>query len=707
MLGRVVTLSDPELRAWIQDIAPDQLEDVSTLPAVGCITIAVRCTGLDLAEICKRISEFCNPTDDPIELIVSLIALKKPATLMIDSLDEAINDSEAHAIASRLLRPLASDGADSGIKVLVGTRPGHQNEYINALGGRSVIDLDDSQYFDIADLALYAKRCLQADPQPGKKSAYVQNHGAANDVADAIAERAQPSFLVAGLTARTRADEPAINTTLLGWRESQCFPHDVAEAMAEYLSRLPNADRALECLVPLAFGHHPGLPLTLWKQLVTSYSGTECTHAEMNRLLRGAASYVVEQRSIDGETVFRLFHQALVEHIRERVRADLVEETFIRVLQANALSKGGWPNADKYSRRHAAAHAIAAGGDFLDDLLADAGFLAAIDRADLLRTFDFLRKPESTKTAEVYRAAAHWLTGRVGVNAAYLELAAYLHDNAKLGAKLRSLELDQPFTVIFLRHDLSPDHLTLIGHDAPIQSLAWGTINGQSVLASASYGVIRIWDSTSGTTLFEPIHTRRANLLAFGELDGRTVIVQAGWEDVILWNPVSGEKLASFHDSNIYAIIRSIAWGAFNGRPSVAIVTSQKMHIWDLVANKISEKRVPFSRVEHAAWGNLHGRSVLAFSTGGPSVEILDPSVGRVIKSFHRCPGGVRALAWINLRDHDVLAIATAGRVLLWDPIVDIETAIVTNNISGVSALAWENTQRGGTWPLPLMTERS
>jgi WD40 repeat protein len=707
VLGRIVTLSDPELRSWIEKMDPEQFNDMSIVPPIGLVTVAVRCTGLGLAEVCQRISDYLIPTQDPAELIERIIAQGKPATLVIDALDEAINDQEARAIASKLLRPLAFDGASSGIRAIAGTRPGHHDELLRALGGQSVINLDDIHYFDLADLSAYTRQCLLAEPRPGNISSYKDHYDVAEVVADAIAERAQPSFLVAGLTARTRAGEHIVDISKNSWREVQRFPQDVAESMADYLSRLPNADRALQFLVPLAFSQQPGLPIGLWEQFITEYTGIACKHSEMEGFLRGAASYVVEQRTIEGAIVYRLFHQAFADHIRSKVHEELVQETFVEILRANAIARGGWPTADSYVRQNAATHAAAAGNGAFDRLLVDAGFLVAMDRTALLRAFGIVQQPTSLAIAALYRSEAHKLSDHTGLNAAYLELAAYSNGDSNLAAKIRDLRLDQPFTPVFVIHARFPSRLTLRSNGEFVTALSWGSIDGRAALASAQerfdYSCLRTWDPISGEELFEPIPSGTVHFLAWGELERRPLLASATLRSVQIWSPADGQKVAGYNLGEDYNNwIRGLSWGKVKGQTSLAIATAGSLHFWNPISNKVVEK-VPYlvdsyRPIQIAAWGKLSGRTVVALVAGWSAqhIDIWDPSTEDYVKSTRVLTGSVSALAWVRLKNRDALAVAAGGRVMIWDPLIDAQPILIANSASGVSALSWLDRDAGG-----------
>ena len=90
-------------------------------------------------------------------------------------------------------------------------------------------------------------------------------------VAAAIAEAAGSNFLVAGLAARARADEPVIDVNAPGWRDRQRFPVEVGQAFEDYLTRFgQNETRVRDLLRALAYAEGPGLSAdALWADMAS------------------------------------------------------------------------------------------------------------------------------------------------------------------------------------------------------------------------------------------------------------------------------------------------------------------------------------------------------------------------------------------------------------------------------------------------------
>ncbi|MGH8904289.1 MAG: trypsin-like peptidase domain-containing protein, partial [Egibacteraceae bacterium] len=549
VLARLVALADPAYRARIGREDPGGLDDPSAVPSLGRVSVAVHATGLDLGQVTGRIADAVSSiAENPDTLIAQLRRRGRPFVVVVDGLDEAVTAGEARAIAARLLVPLARDAADVGVKVLVGTRPGPDGVFVRALGARAtVLDLDRDRYFDLDDLVGYATRSLRLESDPTVGSPYRDDPIAAVAVARAIAEAAFPSFLVAGLTARAHAeDEQVIDTSVSGWEQAAAFPVDVDMAMADYLDRLDDPRRALDLLVPVAYARYPGLPRdTLWAALARAYSGKHYGPADIDWLLGTAASYLLEETDDGGAVVVRLFHQALVDHVRGRTQQSLVEHTVATTLVQRAEAQGGWLQAERYARAQGASHAAAGGGGLLDRLVGDPAFLVAADRRGLLRALDSLDDPETGRVADCYRAAAGRLSGDAAADAAYLELASRTEGNDALGDDVRGLGLPQPFVTAFARR-LADEPLPLTGHTGWVWAVGWGMLDGGSVLASAGVdGTVRLWNPVDGTQLRALTgHTGGVLAVAWSSLDAAAVLASAGYDGTArLWDPVDGTQL--------------------------------------------------------------------------------------------------------------------------------------------------------------------
>lgn len=401
VLARIVTLADPDLRKRTPvDGVPE-----ATVPPTGCVDLAVLARGRSVSDVLDRVAAVAGvdltTTADAqrLDVLAGLLpAWPAELTVVVDALDEAA-DPEGLA---RALRRLAR--AATGLRVLVGTRPGPRNSLLTACGHDAhIIDLDRRPWLDPDDLADYVRRRLLAADDPHTRSPYRNQPALAARVAVAVAERAYPTFLIAQLVSRTLTDSDTVVDP--SREELSRLPGTVADALDEYLFRLgPDHHRVRDLLAPLAYAHGTGLARdTVWVELASAVTQRTYTLADLEWLLSTAADFLVEQTVDQEETHYRLYHQALVDYVRSAHDDHLVERRITRALTGLAPICEGrpeWAKAPAYVRRHLPRHAAAA--RLLDPLLDDAGLLLAAEYGELSTAISernrHLTKPDSRST---------------------------------------------------------------------------------------------------------------------------------------------------------------------------------------------------------------------------------------------------------------------------------------------------------------------
>ena len=541
VLAWLCALSDPQLRAEIATARPDAFADAAAVPGAGRVSAAVWARALDARGAAGALAAALTlpvAADAAVEDVLAAVGDLDPAergglVVVLDALDEARAPRD---IARQLLVPLARD---LGVKVLVGTRPGRDEELLAAFGERAVIyRLDDPAWFDRHDLAEYAAACLRADFDPDLASGYRTDPAACRQVAAAIAEAAGSNFLVAGLAARTRADEPVIDVSAPGWRGAQRFPGEVGQAFDDYLARFgDNETRARDLLRALAYAEGPGLPADeLWAGMATALAAPRRYGIDdLAWLLDSAASYLVESGGEHGQPVYRIFHQALIEHLRpekkETQRQRELVEALMRAVPSGAAGPD-WAHAPSYIRSHLAAHAATAGQ--LDDLLEDPNYLLTIDPARLVPHLDAARSGPARAAAAVYRQSAH-LLARLDppMRASQLELTAHHLGYRSLAARIAGAAPDRPWQTRWSHGHRAAGHQVLTGHTGGVGAVAVGALpDGTPVIVSGDGdGTVRVWRLADGAPVGEPLrgHDSPVNAVAVGALpDGTPVIVSGG-----------------------------------------------------------------------------------------------------------------------------------------------------------------------------------
>ena len=230
-------------------------------------------------------------------------------------------------------------------------------------------------------------------------------------VARAVAEAAGHSFLVALIVSRTLLSSTEIpDPDDPDWRAS--LPGTAAAAMhSDLQTRLgAEADRARDLLRPLAFAQGAGLPWEdMWAPLSSKLSGRDYTDEDLIWLRRQAGSYVIEAME-SGHSVYRLYHAALAEYLRQGRDEDHIHRQFSNFLIDRVpTSRSGpdWSRAHPYILAHLATHAQRAGT--LDSLLLDPGYLVNAGPAGLLAALPAVRDPDAELAGRAYQRAVHQL----------------------------------------------------------------------------------------------------------------------------------------------------------------------------------------------------------------------------------------------------------------------------------------------------------
>ena len=552
VLGFVSALTHPEHRRTVP-VDAIQLPPAA-IPPIGAVDVTIYAGGLTHDQVQAGLAAAAQIRADTIgELITALdaraTASGRPFTAIIDALDEAADPAQ---LITQVLRPITDHAP--GVRLLLGTRP-HLLKLLQLPGTPArveVIDLDAPRWADRQALTVYTIRNLiEASPDSPYLDAPPRQ---ARLVADAVADAADPSFLVARITSTTLAAAGTIaDPTDPRWRAS--LPRLPGEAMRKDLdTRLgPDAARARDLLRPLAYAEGQGLPWEdIWAPLASRISGHTYTNEDLHWLRQHAGSYVVEATEA-GRSAYRLYHQALTEHLRATTAAAGLTDAAIQQAYADVLTARvprtleatrDWAHAHPYTLHHLATHAAAAGT--LDPLLDDAGYLIHADPDTLLPALDAAPSAPARATAAVYRQSAH-LLGRLepSARASQLELTAHHLGFRALAARISSAAPDRPWHTRWSHGRNTAGHQVIAGHDGSVNAVAAGALqDGTPVIISGGLdGTVRVWRTADGTPAGEPIRVDGSvNAVAAGALqDGTPVIISGGRDGTVrVWRTADG-----------------------------------------------------------------------------------------------------------------------------------------------------------------------
>jgi hypothetical protein len=356
----------------------------------------------------------------------------------------------------------------------------------------------------------YARRCLtdliDTSPYRGQDPSYL------DAVADAIAESAGDSFLVALITARSHALRKRCQDNPYDplWRAS--LPREAAEAMRQDLDQrlADHADKARDLLLPLAYAQGTGLPWeSIWPTLARAPTGKPYTNADLDWLITQAGYYITES-TLGVHSVYRLYHESLAEHLRQHRDTETDHATIVDALtnQVPRLADGttDWANTHPYTKASIATHA--AGTDRLDHLLTQPRFLLHIAPAALLAALPRTRTPQGQATGDAYRHAATRIrASQPDQHAAHLQLAARCGRAPHLADAITDSGLPLPWSTDWASSwRLQHPHHTITGHTGQVTSVAFGRLNGRPVIATGSDDrTVRLWDAATGNPIGDPL----------------------------------------------------------------------------------------------------------------------------------------------------------------------------------------------------------
>ncbi|MEU6353482.1 caspase family protein [Streptomyces sp. NPDC047072] len=426
LLGMAAVLTDPQRAA-----AVPRRELPSVLPRPDDIDVRINASHLSTRQLLDALSAAAGCAADSLGALTAHLQTRaRPLVVLIDSLDEAL---APHETVDELVAPLADPARRLPVRLLVGARP-HIAARLPADAPR--IDLDSDRYGDPGAVRAYTRKLLGA---PGSLLRTADPR-LLDAVAEAVAEAAGRSFLVARITARTLARDPhPPDPHDRRWREE--LPRLPGEAMErDLVQRLgPLASRARELLLPLAYTQGAGLPWAgVWPRIATALTGREYGDEDIVWLRHAAGSYVVESVE-EGGSVYRVYHRALIEYLREGRDSRAVQRTVTEVLRGIE---------HPYVRRYLALHA--GEGGVLDALVQDASFVLGAEPGRLLGALPGLRTREGRRAGQAVRDLEPVLRERAGIGAdpegrARLRLAAVCRKAEELAESCDAGEAGVPW----------------------------------------------------------------------------------------------------------------------------------------------------------------------------------------------------------------------------------------------------------------------
>ncbi|WP_329372391.1 hypothetical protein OG896_36870 [Streptomyces sp. NBC_00669] len=619
LLAHLLVSSDPR---WAGEVPTD-----GPRPAAGSFDAAVHMKGRTRDEVVELLGSLADVrAGSQQELLIGLrerhAATGEVFTVLADAVEEAAGVEEATRIA-RLLRELASTSAVR-VAAAVRTAPaGTERARIMAAFGRTAprIDLESREYqrnFDVAD---YVQRRLTHEDAESPRYRR-RTEAETRAIGRAVARKAGYNFLIAQVTSRwlLLPDTPPLDLDDPEW--DRALPETIGEAMEKYLDAFGDDKPLVErLLTALAFARGDGLPRGPgWLAVADAlHPGHAHTGAELAKVFQSAANYLVERMtSADGEPAYRLYHDALDEHLRGRCPERDPHRAIVTTLLAAVPAHGrgrAWADADHYTRAQLAVHAAdVAGPDGsceLDLLLADGGFLGHAVPSPLLAVLPRAGTEEGRLAAAVYRASSH------------------KHRHAEPRTRCLLLAVDAArFGAHHLRESLNRALADLSG---PARDLGWqvgfatggkvhaantGTLDGHrtvgvvKVVAAGAFddrvlgvsgcgqGMVQAWDLTEqrpigDTFLAIPTsvpgteHRKEITALAVAELDGRPVAVSAGQDGWLrVWDLAGPQRIGEIPTGQGGAVQGLAVTELMGALVAVTLGKDGTLRMWDLAEQR-------------------------------------------------------------------------------------------------------------------------
>ena len=132
---------------------------------------------------------------------------------------------------------------------------------------------------------------------------------------------------------------------------------------------------------------------------------------------------------------------------------------------------------------------VPAAGNMLDELVTDAGFLAAADPARLFRILGNVKSDTGRDYARLYVQAVHRLLGQTASQRAIvLDIVGHEHG---WGSRLSANWSGPQWRCAWAHWKPSEELLTLEGHGGAVMAVALGVVDSRPVVATAAWIILR------------------------------------------------------------------------------------------------------------------------------------------------------------------------------------------------------------------------
>ncbi|MET7378740.1 NACHT domain-containing protein, partial [Streptomyces sp. NPDC005526] len=678
LLGMLVCSAHPELHEATQHVWFHRRDELPSVhPCLVALHLRDQSIGAILDSVARQTGLSGAAEDWSGEAIAdALTRSPEPVVVVVDALDEA---EDPGRVVSGLLDPLLDrkrpDGAPC-CRLLIATRPWDQFEPLlsRARHAGGLVDLDDVRSDELENaLRSYVIDLLNGNNEYRQLSHRRLRDSIAGSVAGRLASRhaeQRPQwgeFLVAGLYANSLVQQGGITAEGAADQTPAAAAAGVPGTLPEVLDldlRRQTSPWVRPILCALAFARGQGMPRTAIRAVAPLFADPWLdppTQDEVRDALEEARFYLRRDMDVDGSIVYRLFHQALIDHLRSastlpgrREEASRMKERLVldRLLDLVGRAEDGglyWEEAPPYLLRHMSEHAAACG--LLNTLAQDTEFLVHSDPASVGAHLTGT-EPEERSVAAVYRASLschQHLDARARRSVLAIDASRYQMPELarRLSRPPRQQALAwQPRWVTGAPWELSPCE-SLMGCTEQVRSVSCGTVDGRPVVVSAGTREgVSVWDLETGREQARLVgHRGPVNAAACCEVNGRAAVVTAGSDRSLrLWDLATGEHVSTLTADA--GPVTSLACVTVDGSP-VAVASGREglVRAWDVTAATEKASLPGHQGPAWAATGIEEAGALVATGGYDGSVRIWDLAQGAECAQLPRHESGVLAVA--------------------------------------------------------------
>ena len=676
--------------------------------AVLAIERSERCDGVAfharravVGDLVEAVAAACglNTPSSWQELAATLAALETQDVLVVavDALDEAASNYD-RAQLRQALRELARL---DWLRVAVATRrlsagdPYRPGTHLYGLGvtagptSRSLVDLDADKFFAAEDLTAYASALLAQDgftrpgPRGGAWERYRQDKELCTRLAQLVAARAGRNYLVVGIAAFHLAEDERVVDPASALFDPSVVPSGIGEALSRYLSSLPaeGGHQVVGLLTALAYARGPGLDDQRWLAFTWALGYEDVKAADLAGLRSSAAAdYLLQTSPEPGESVSRLFHQALADELMTGRDQHSDEARLVQLLR-NEGGDRGWLASSAYARKYAPSHAIDSG--MLHRLVGEPDFLVAVDPAAMRSAVRSTPTSSLQDPVSIYDIALAFLGGEPDVNAVVLELISWAQGNRELSKALSKLHVQRPYKAVGSIRPFDRAMDCFDGHTRAVLAVAtldWPGLDHPAVVTGSSDRTARVWDPREPDRELARFEGHEGDVRALATLgwpglDHPAVVTGSSDRTARVWDPREPDRELARFDGHTDEIrgVTALDWPGLDHPVVVTVSLDRTARVWDPREPDRELARFDGHTREVLAvtvldWPALDHSVVVTASRDG-TIRIWDPcQPHRELARFDGAAFGMAPLTWPGLNHPVIVATSPEGMARVWDP---------------------------------------